>query len=174
MISKYFKLIIIAIILIIVSGGIFLAFHKQKPVQKVHYHGGFEVFKDNKQVDFSGFKYMVVKPCTTDKKEEKESDADDQMEKAHLHDLVGDVVHVERANAKWSDLFTNLKYNIEYKNTSAYLNGKKVENFENLIIQPYDSMVILIGSNDLNKVLSKAVTVKHIKEAEKRSENCGS
>lgn len=174
MISKYLKLIIVFVVLIAVSASILVVFHKKETVKKIHYHAGFVVFKDNKQIDFSGFQYMVVKPCTIDKKEEKESDADNQIEKAHLHDLVGDVVHVERENAKWSDLFTNLKYVIDYKHTSAYLNGKKIDNFHDLVIQPYDSLVVLIGENDTKNVLAKAVSVDHIKKTEKRSENCGS
>lgn len=174
MISKYLKLIIVFVVLIVVSASVLVVFHKKEAVKKVHYHAGFVVFKDNKQVDFSDFKYMVVKPCTTDKTEEKESNADNQIEKAHLHDLIGDVVHVERENAKWSDLFTNLKYTIDYKNTSAYLNGKNINDFQNLVIQPYDSLVVLIGENDTKNVLTKAVSVDHIKKTEKRSENCGS
>ncbi len=174
MIHKYLKLIITCAVLVIASGIVFLSLHKEKPLEKIHYHGGFVVFKENKEIDFSDFRYMVVKPCTTDKKEGKESEEDDQIEKAHLHDQVGDVVHVEKENSKWSDLFINLKYEIDYKNTQAYLNGKKVTNFKDLIIKPYDSLIVLIGSNDIKKALLKAVSVKHIKEAEKRSENCGS
>lgn len=174
MILKHLKLIIVFIILLIVSGAVFASFHKQKPVQKIHYHAGFVVIKNNEHINFSNFKYMVVKPCSLDKKEEKGDEEDNQLEKAHLHDQIGDVVHVERENAKWADLFTNLAYDIDYKNTFAYLNGKKVDNFENLIIQPYGSLVVLIGKNDINKALSSAVSLKHIKQTEKRSENCGS
>lgn len=174
MISKHIKLILIFIILFVASGTAIIAFNKQKPTQKVHYHAGFAVLKDNKQIDFADFKYMVVKPCSLNKEEEKESPEDDQIEKAHLHDQTGDVVHVEREGSKWSDLFANLKYEIDYKNTSAYLNGKKIDKFQNLAIQPYDSLVVLIGPNDVNKAKSKAITINHIKEAEKRSENCGS
>lgn len=172
MISKHIKLILIVIILFVASGTAIIAFNKQKPSQKVHYHAGFVVFKENKQVDFTDFKYMVLKPCILDKKEEKESSEDDQIEKAHLHDQTGDVVHIEREGSKWLDLFTNLKYEINYMNTSAYLNGKKIDNFQNLVIQPYDSLVVLIGPSDVIKSKTKAVTIKHIKESERRSENC--
>ena len=37
---------------------------------------------------------MRIKPCTEDE-EHEDSDEDIQTEKAHLHDFVGDVVHVE-------------------------------------------------------------------------------
>ena len=166
--SKLFLLIIIILIAIIGSISFFFITKKQD-VEKIHYHGGFVVFKENKQVDFSDFKYMVVKPCNL---EEEDEDEDEQIEKAHLHDQIGDVVHVEAENAKWSDLFTNLHYDIDYNSNEAYLNGKKTGNFQNLVIQPYDSLVVLIGKNDINKALSKAVKKPHIEETEKRSENC--
>ena len=168
------KFLLAFIVLVILLTGAFAFIYKKNQAPKVHYHAGFVIFKDNKQVDFSDFKYMVVKPCTTSKTEEKETPEDNQIEKAHLHDLVGDVVHVERENSKWSDLFTNLKYNMDYSKTTAYINGKKVDNFQDLVIQPYDSLVILIGSSDAKTALSKAVKVTHIKDAEKRSENCSS
>ncbi len=160
-----------SVILLILASFLIIGRNKD---EIVHYHAGFAVFTNNKQADFSDFKYMIIKPCNLDKDEEKESDEDDQIEKAHLHDQIGDVVHIERKNAKWSDLFTNLKYDINYQEVVAYLNSKKTTDFENLIIQPYDSLVILIGKNDSKKALAKAVKKSHIEETEKRSENCGS
>lgn len=172
--NKRFKLIIIIGLLIVVSIPVFTNLRKDTPTKKTHYHAGFVVFKDNNQIDFSDFKHMVIKPCTVDNKDKKESREDDQIEKVHLHDLVGDVVHVERENAKWSDLFTNLKFTIDYKNTTVYLNGKKVNNFQNLIIHPYDSLMVLIGSSDYKALSSKAVSKKHIKDVEERIGDCGS
>lgn len=160
-----------SVILLILTSFLIIGRNKD---EAIHYHAGFAVFTNNKQVDFSDFKYMIIKPCNLDKDEEKESDEDDQIERAHLHDQIGDVVHVERKNSKWSDLFTNLHYDIDYKSSEAYLNGKKKNNFQNQIIQPYDSLVVLIGKNDSKKALTKAVKKSHIEETEKRSENCGS
>ena len=172
MINKKPLLLIGLLSIIIISVAVVLVFNK-KEIKKFHYHAGFAVYKDDKKIDFMDFKYMVVKPCSLDKRERKESDEDNQIEKAHLHDMTGDVVHVERENSKWSDLFKNLKYNIDYGSITAYINGKKVDNIQNLVIHPYDSLVVLIGKNNAEKPLSNAVTIKHIKEAEKRSENCG-
>jgi len=164
----------IILALVIILGLTIVAFFilGKHEIKKIHYHAGFVVFENNKQVDFSDFKYMEVKPCNLDEGKNKEKE-DEQIEKAHLHDQVGDIVHVERENSKWTDLFTNLHYDIDYKIATAYLNSKKVDNFQNLIIQPYDSLVVLIGTNDTKKTLSKAVKKSHIQETEKRSENCG-
>ena len=169
MIKKRLILLAILIIILISSGLVLFLSRQEKEVKKIHYHAGFVVFKNNKQVDFSDLKYMVIKPCTIEEIEEKE---DLQIEKAHLHDEVGDVVHVEAENAKWSDLFTNLHYSIDYKNSIAYINHKKIKDFQNLAIKPYDSLVILIGTNDIERALSNTVSINHIKEAEKRSEGC--
>lgn len=171
--KKYFY-IIWAVLLVAVLGvtGFFVA-KKQMPSlfapKELHYHAGFVVFENNKKVDFSDFKYMSVKPCSVKETSEPE---DDQMEKAHLHDNVGDVVHVHRENAYWHDLFTNLKYPIDYSKTTGYINGKEVADWQNQKIQSYDSLVVFIGEND-KKHLKEAVTKEHIQLTEKKSENCG-
>jgi len=58
------------------------------------------------------------------------------------------------------------------ENSIAYINHKKIKDFQNLAIKPYDSLVILIGTNDIERALSNTVSINHIKEAEKRSEGC--
>ena len=140
---------------------------KPKP-EDIHIHAGFVVIENNTKVDFSGFKYMKLEPCGDEGHQE-----DEQLEKAHLHDSVGDVVHVHRSNPKWSDLFTNIEYPLEYSKVKVYFNGQQVENFQDKIIQPFDSIVILVGENDVEKALAQAVTRDHIEEVEKKSENCG-
>lgn len=163
------KRFLIPIIILVIITTVAFLHYRSKKTEAIHYHAGFMVFKDNAQVDFSDIKYMEVKPCGGD-----EHDEDEQIEKAHLHDGVGDVVHVHREGAKWTDLFTNIKYPIDYSTAKAYVNGTQLTNFQDLTIQPYDSVVVLIGENDTEAALSNAVTKTHIEETEKRSENCGS
>src|ERR1700730_17097255 len=74
---------------------------KPKPV---HFHAGFQVYVDDKLQDFSDFKYMHEAPCTVNGKPLTNNHVDEQIEKAHLHDQIGDVVHVHRLGATWSDL----------------------------------------------------------------------
>ncbi len=144
--------------------------------KKIHYHAGFVVFENDKRQDFSDVKYMHIKPCTVKGKDntESESDEDNQIEKAHLHDYVGDVVHVHREDVIWKDLFTNLKYNIDYAKATAYINGKEVKNFQDQEIQPYDSLIVFIGKNNIKEHLSEGVNKSHIQSVEKKSEECGS
>lgn len=167
--KKYFKYILVIFVLIIGVSSFFI-YKNLTTAKKVHYHAGFVVFQNDKKINFSDFKYMRVKPCTEDKDHE-DSDEDIQTEKAHLHDLVGDVVHVEQENAYWRDLFTNIDYKLDYPSATAYINGSKIKNFENLKIQPYDSLVILIGSNKTNH-LKDAVKKEYIEEKAEKSVDC--
>ena len=112
---------------------------------------------------------MSIKLCVGDEKEHKE---DEQLEKAHLHDGVGDVVHVEAEEAKWKDLFMNISYKINPgKQITGFVNGKKVENILDHSIKSYDSVVIFSGHVN-EKLLKNAVTKQKIIDAEKRSETC--
>lgn len=162
--------IIAVIIMIVVSYFTYFTFKEITTPKKVHYHAGFVVFKEDKRVNFSDFKYMRVKPCTEDKNHE-DSVEDVQAEKAHLHDLVGDVVHVEEKNAYWRDLFYNINYKLEYSNAVALIDGKKVTQFENRKIQPDESLIILIGNNKSNH-LQDAVSKSYINEKAAKSEDC--
>jgi hypothetical protein len=165
--------ILAVLLLLIALGGLGVIFRKQLfPVKKVHYHAGFQVYRNDALQNFSDPQYMHQKPCTTN--ETNNEPEDEQIEKAHLHDLVGDVVHIHRENVTWQDLFTNLKYPIDSKQTTAYLNNKKIDNFLSTPIHPYDSLVIFIGKNiQIDKKLSNAVKKSHIQQIEKQSENCG-
>lgn len=137
----------------------------------IHYHAGFIVFNDGKNVDFSDTKYMQIKPCLIDGQEEKATPEDEQIEKAHLHDNVGDVVHVEAKEAKWGDLFTNIKYDLDYSKITAYINGQKVDDLKSISIKEDDSLVIFIGKVD-QKLLSQALTKEYIEEKGKSSSSC--
>jgi hypothetical protein len=169
---------IIRLVVIILVAGIALAgvrFYKSMTIpQKTHYHAGFVVFANNKKVDFSSAKYMSVSPCTLKSNDDDDmSPGDIQREKAHLHDYVGDVVHVERTGAKWGDLFTNLHYPVDNSTATAYINGQRVQDFQNTPIRVEDSIVIFMGKNDMAHDLKQAVTKTHIREAAKKSEDCG-
>lgn len=141
--------------------------------EEVHYHAGFRVYIDGQLQNYSAAKYMEIEPCTTSSHQEKE---DDQAEKAHLHDGVGDVVHVHRNGAVWGDLFKNIKVSFDPgKQVVAYQEGGGVlPDIFNQSIKPYQSIVILVGDQANAKELVKnAVTLEHIKDVEARSETCG-
>lgn len=168
------KWIISVIVVVIVAGVSFAGVKAYKAMttpDKVHYHAGLVVFENNKKLDFSGNKYMYIKPCSA-KGEEIEGENDEQLEKAHLHDNVGDLVHVELGGAIWKDLFTNIKFPIDYSKVIGYVNGKKVENFQDQPIRNFDSLVVFIGKND-TRLLSQAVKKEYIEAEAKKSKTCG-
>ncbi len=139
--------------------------------EKIHYHAGFVVFENNQKIDFSDNKYMFIKPCTVDGKEEENS-GNKQMEKAHLHDNFGDLIHVEAEGAIWRDLFININFPVDYSKVTAYINGIQVSNFESQVIFPDDSLVLFIGDND-KSLFSQAVTKEYIESQAKKSAGCG-
>ncbi|HLL60891.1 MAG TPA: hypothetical protein VK338_04195 [Candidatus Nitrosocosmicus sp.] len=158
--------LIISLIIVLILG--FILYKKINTPQKVHLHAGFKIFVDGKLQDFSDFKYMSLVPCG-----DTEVKHNEQIEKAHLHDNIGTVVHVHREGAKWKDLFRNINYSIDTsKNVEAYLNGKQINNILDQKIKEYDSIILLIGKKP-NKYLDQAVTKKEIKAVENKSELCG-
>lgn len=171
------SLYIIWVVVLVVTLGVTGFFVLQGKTQlfvpkKIHTHAGFVIFENNKKLNFSDMSHMKMEPCTNDNShEEKSSPEDIQIEKAHLHDNVGDVIHMEREGATWGDFFANSHINLDYSKTTGYINGQKIENFQDKKINPYDSLVVFIGNND-PKHLKEAVTKERIMEEEKKSDSC--
>ena len=141
--------------------------------EEVHLHAGFLVYKDNTLRDFSSFEFQNFVPCSEDAHDETNDPAHEQLEKAHLHDRVGNVVHVHRSNAMWGDLFKNIKVSLDATAT-AYLNGEVLEDFRNFPIRPYDSIVIFEGANNnIEAKLGETIKRDFIEKIELKSENCG-
>lgn len=151
-------------------GGFILRIRNNEE-KEIHYHAGFLVYIDGKLQDFSDTKYMDIEPCKI--ASEKKEHGNDQREKAHLHDGIGDVVHVQREGAVWSDLFKNIEYSFpKSKQIQGFINGLPVEDILAHPINAYDSVIIVVGDSkniDINHYVSK----EHIKEIEKKSETCG-
>lgn len=145
----------LGLLLLLVLTGVY---YYTRPTDHVHYHAGFTVYFDGVKQDYSDYKYMNLVPCS--EHDVKKRAAEEQMEKAHLHDGVGDVVHVHRAGAVWGDLFKNI--GVELAEEPAILRQ---------MIEPDSSVVITIGSPVENP---EKVTIEHIKEVEAKSELCGS
>lgn len=139
--------------------------------EHVHYHAGFRVYIDNQLQDYSNYQYMNYTPCSLH--DEKKSPAEEQMEKAHLHESIGDVVHVHRVGAVWGDLFKNIKVNLpEDKVIKGFVDGEPVEDVMATPIVSYTTAIILIGETDASRS-TEVVSREHIEEVEKKSELCG-
>ena len=164
---KKFKLIIFIVIILILSGIYY--YKSRNQIEKVHYHAGFQVYIDGKLQDFSAGKYMHIKACSDESHLSKE---EQQLEKAHLHDSIGNVVHVHNKNVVWNDLFINLKFKFDQKKPlTGFVNGKKIDNLLDYQIKSYDSIVIFSGEVE-ESLLKNAVSKEQIIQAEKKTESC--
>ena len=136
--------------------------------KEIHYHAGFQVYKDGILQDFSAAKYMTISPCDSENNKQEE---DKQLEKAHLHDRAGDVVHVEADGAKWKDLFINLDYKLDSSKMNGYVNGNKTNKILESPIKSYDSVIFFIG-NVNNSLLKNGVSKERIIQVEKETKTC--
>lgn len=159
----------IILVFVLALALVFLLIRLKEPV---HFHAGFQVYKDDVLQDYSGLEYMHVKPCGEDEHSGLSAE-EEQIEKAHLHDNNGNVVHVHREGVVWGDLFRNMK--VEVNPQEVYVNGRIFEgNFLDYPIKAFDSIVIFEGENTgVEEKLVNAVTKEYIVQAEKKSENCG-
>src|SRR5438105_4765559 len=127
---KRIIIFVVAIFLLLAAVLFFVIASKRFFIpKKVHYHAGFVVFENNKKLDFSDSKYMNLRPCVANEKDNETPEAVAE-DKAHLHDNVGYIVHIERDGAVWKDLFTNLRFPIDYTKTTGFLNGTETSDFQ--------------------------------------------
>lgn len=164
-------ILLFSLVTAIVASVLVYKLQPQDNNHPIHYHAGFVVFVDGVRQDYTDFKYMNFIPCSehTNKKTPEE----EQIEKAHLHDSIGDVVHVHREEAYWKDLFKNIKVTFpDNAPIVAYRDETKIENILNEPITPDDSIVIIVGDETKVKTYDY-VTRDHIKDVESQSELCG-
>lgn len=160
----------IAVVIAVFIGLSALVYFSLKSGEEVHFHAGFQVYKDNKLQDYSGFEFMHLAPCGKDGHEM--SPDEEQQEKAHLHDNIGDVVHVHREGATWGDLFNNIK--VEINPEIVYVNGDEFSgDILTYPIKEYDSVVIFEGENtEIAAKVENRVRKERIEQAESASEGC--
>ncbi len=157
---------------VIVAIVLFNNYNLPRSEESVHYHAGFRVYIDGALQDYSDYKYMHFAPCS--EHEETRSLAEEQMEKAHLHDGVGDVVHVHRADAVWRDLFTNIQVELPKDKTfKGFINGIENDDILDAPVKGYNTAIFVVGSSDASHD-TELVSIDYIKEMEAKSELCGS
>lgn len=171
--SKPSILIIIAIVAI--AGGL-LVREVNRPADEaetVHIHAAFHVYRDGVLQDFTDLKYMSVKPCSEDEHEEALSPENELLERAHLHDGVGDVVHIHRPAVTWRALFENIGYEVP-ADAGGYVDGAFVENILQKEVRAYERVIIYTG--ELRDPALKHALVPdraRIETVEAQSELCG-
>ncbi len=158
---KVFLYLYIGIVVTILAVTVFLAARLPED-DLTHIHANFGVFVDAQKLDFSGEKYMHTKPCFSDYHTQKHFG-----DRVHLHDGIGDVAHIHDSGVVWGDLMLYLDikttingiefgeklYPLDRQNKlSYYINGNSVNNFELTEINNNDSLIIVLGNENLDNL----------------------
>lgn len=87
----------------IILGIRFATYH---PADEVHYHANFALYINGQRELFKGSRYYEeTEMCTANKTVTVD-------ERAHMHDNINDVVHVEDHAVTWGQFFTNLGWTL--------------------------------------------------------------
>ncbi len=125
------------------------------PQEPVHYHANFAVFVEGKQVDFTKPSLMHIAPCTDDVHV-----STDPKENVHLHDQIGNVVHLHMDGISWNTFFSTVGFDLlpatNEKSLSVYSKGKKVsEGVLHDTIQKQDEILVHIASQSGKEHISQ-------------------
>jgi hypothetical protein len=145
-----------------------IRFVSYQPPKEVHYHANFAVYVDDKQEQFSNpLLYEEISECSisTEKK---------PGERAHLHENIKDVVHVEDSAVTWGNFFQNINWNVsdkyldtsdvllvntDTKKVTYILNGEEVSNITNKVIGDKDRLLVSYGSSTKDEITKQFSTV---------------
>src|SRR5665213_333008 len=101
-------------------------------VNAIHYHANFALYVNGQREPFKGIQYYTeVEMCT-------QENTVLPMGRAHMHDNVNNVVHVEDHAVTWGQFFTNLGWTLG----------------PNFIQAPDNTMYVENGSQKLNVILN--------------------
>lgn len=123
----------------------------------IHYHANFAVYINGERQKFEGEKYYeetAGMACTVEQ-------VDTPSERAHMHDNVSDVVHVEDRLVTWGNFMQNINWGLgdDYLKTDTelftpsgsraftfILNGQIVPSIANTVINDKDRVLISYGT----------------------------
>lgn len=147
-----------------------IRFVSYQPPKDVHYHANFAVYVDGKQEQFSNpLLYEEISECSISTEEKP-------GERAHLHENIKDVVHVEDSAVTWGNFFQNINWNVsdkyldtsdvllvntDTKKVTYILNGEEVSNISNKVIGDKDRLLVSYGiatKDEINKQFSTVAT----------------
>ncbi len=135
------------------------------PPPATHYHANFMIYVDGQPLDLSGDRYMEeVASCYA------ESGGNiAPVHRAHMHEGMGNVVHVHHPGVTWGHFFANIGFAVgtDYLFTDSdrlmnegerslklVVNGFAVESIENRPILSEDRLVVSFGSESFDDVMS--------------------
>lgn len=147
-----------------------IRFVTYKPLEAIHYHANFAVFINGQMEQFKGMQYYEETEASACTLEPVVSPS----QRAHMHDNVNNVVHVEDNLVSWGSFIQNLHMGIgdDYiKTADGYfpntdqakltfiLNGKKVDTVVGLIIGDKDKLLISYGNTTNDYLLKQYSTI---------------
>ncbi len=157
------RLVVGALIGIVLLGAArfaFAPFHEHP-----HYHANFLVVVDGEPLDLSGDRYMEeVGACRV---------GDDVLpsERVHMHDGVGDVVHVHHDGASWGHFFSVLGFTLgedhlilddgrrffdgEGGRLRFVVDGRALPTLHDQVVRPGDRVLVSWGEEPMEEVLEE-------------------
>jgi hypothetical protein len=139
---------------LIILGIRFFTYHSDMP----HYHANFAVYINDKRIDFKEpYYYEEVAGSCAAGHEIKPA------QRAHLHDNVGDTVHVHDDAVTWGAFFQNIRWAIgpdfvktqdaiytvsDTEKVNYFVNGQAIDDVSNQVIQSKDRLLVDFGDTD--------------------------
>lgn len=163
----------IALVCFVLGAVVILAirFFTYKPADKVHYHANFDLYINGQRELFKApYYYEEIATMCNDQQQITPHD------RAHMHDNVNDVVHVEDHAVTWGQFFQNLGWVVDFKVIRSpdqiyladdqhpitfILNGKQQANIVNTVIQDKDRLLVDYGTTSQPQLQQEFSGVPH-------------
>ena len=167
----------------VLGAGAILAirFATYHPADEVHYHANFAVYINGQREKFKDqYYYQAIEEACEVKKHMT------PHERAHMHDNVNDVVHVEDEAVTWGNFFQNIGWTVNPKliqtpsqtllvqdsnKISFILNGEATDNLVGRVIKDQDRLLVDYGDSpeqvlqeEYSSVASTAVKYDNAKD----------
>lgn len=170
---------------LVILGGRFVSY---QPEKKLHYHANFAVYINGQREPFKDIFYYIDTGSACSLEEQKMT----PYERAHMHDSVNDVVHVEDEAVTWGQFFQNIGWAVDPKvirtgvqiflvdaqnKVSFMLNGKLTDNVINQLIGDKDKLLVDYGPADNATLQNEFESIASTAEkynGSKDSRSCGS
>jgi hypothetical protein len=164
------KIIKIALLLALIVLAGLAYFRPAGKDPEVHIHAGLHVYIDGEQQDYSGFEFMSIEPCGEEEEDEHSDSVNDNI---HLHDGIGNVVHIHTDGVSWRHVLEKL--GLDTSNLSEfYLDNEKVDISTTLNQEVKDlaSALVIVGNDPIEITPDKFVDREFILETAEKGESC--
>ncbi|MBI2588830.1 hypothetical protein HYW35_01275 [Candidatus Saccharibacteria bacterium] len=185
------KMLLVGVIGLVVGALIILGerFITYKPERQPHYHANFAVYINGQKEQFKDIFYYInaENACSATAKHKMTP-----YERAHMHNSVNDVVHVEDEAVTWGQFFQNIGWVVDPKimrtpdqvfladaqnKITFIINGEQTDKVINSLIGDKDKLLVDFGATDnqtLQKEFQMIASTAGKYDGSKDSGSCGS